>query len=65
MGVIIKVAHGDELYRFAEWLLEWLQEPSQEHGKGVTWQRYRGEVADVFELWGNEKLVTFAKLKWG
>jgi hypothetical protein len=31
----------------------------------TNWHRYNGAQADYWELWGNEGIQAYAKLKWG
>ena len=59
--MLFKIQHGSALDEFVSWLLKYQQEP---HYPGVLWKRWRGTESDMFELWGHEPLLVYAKLKW-
>ena len=62
--ITIKLPYGEEDYSFREWLIWAHTECVRNGGEPITWEEYRGGRAVIYELSGNEGVLTYAKLKW-
>jgi hypothetical protein len=66
--ITLKIAHGEQSDEFLDWL-SWVHvECVRNGGEPFNFRRYIGDTvagADMYELWGNSGVVTYAKTKWG
>lgn len=63
--ITLKIEHGEQKDDFMNWLSWAITECSRNGAQGTSWAMYAGPGADYWELWGNEGIQTYAKLKWG
>jgi hypothetical protein len=63
--ITLKIEHGEQKDEFMSWLAWAVDECCRNGAPATNWHRYNGAQADYWELWGNEGIQTYAKLKWG